>query len=589
MKRARKGVLFAVVVLLVLLVVAGAALAAKPTRVMIVVMDQMRPEYAKQYDMTNVQWLQKHGVNFPNGYVGDMASETVVSHNVMVSGLFPKHMGWSDEAIRDVDNVLGYGAGAIVTTGDLGTADYVKLITAAGNYPKLGDYLHAAFPGTIVANVGQKGYQVESMAAESSDYWVRMGSKKNTAELTDPFSPASVPWVGTYRGVSGNAPDYIKNDPRYLVSVGNNLAPAQPNDYYGTKTDKPAWLYPEDGRYVPSPYTDPSAYHESGDAWVADAALEIMENEDWSGLFVTLSAMDKIGHMWGGGSVDDLQHYTWDPSSEFNWVHMPFVAKNADYQLGRIIAKLKELGQLDETLIVLTADHGVQDSTKGYYGTDVYDGGNAGGWYAGAWWPSYSTAPTPPPKPINTNPGPQALAPLMATGNVDFSYQSVAIETWLKDYSWSKKVAAAKVMATLPGVIATYVKSEDSDRYVLQCTRTSAKMNISEFVWWMQHGQELVNTMAFEGSADVVGLLKDRVSYGVYGDHGGAQQQVQRIPMVVLRSPASCTHERRSGFRLADIMPTVLKTMGIPQTSRTDGGRIACRSAAAGKAVVGET
>jgi hypothetical protein len=566
----RKGLLSVVLCLLLLLIAAGAAMAQKPTRVMIVVMDQMRPEYALQYKMTNVLWLQKHGINYKKAYVGDMASETVVSHNVMVSGLFPKHMGWSDEAIRDVDNVLGYGAGAIVTVGDLGTADYVKLITAAGNYPKLGDYLRTAFPGTIVANVGQKGYQVESMAAESSDYWVRMGSKKNTADLTAPFTPSSVPWSGTYRGVGGNPPDYIKNDPRYLVSVGNDLSPAKPNDYYGTKVDKPAWLYPEDGRYVPSPYTDPSAYHESGDAWVADAAMEIMENENWSGLFVTLSAMDKIGHMWGGGSVDDLKHYTWDPSSMFNWVHMPFAAQNADNQLGRIIAKLKDLGQFDETLIVLTADHGAQASTNGFYGTDVYDGGNAGGWYAGEWWPSYSTAPTPPPKPINTNPGPMALEPLMATGNVDFSYQSVAIETWLEDYSWCKKVAAAKVMATLPGVIATYVKSRDGDSYVLRSHKKRGQMTRAEWPWWRVHAQELVDTMAWEGSADVVGLLKNRVSYGVYGDHGGAQRQVQRIPMTFYM-PGIWHAKRTAGFRLVDIMPTVLHTMGIEPTAPMDG------------------
>ncbi len=36
-----------------------------------------------------------------------MASETVVSHNVMVSGQFPKHMGWSDEAFRNVDGLFG--------------------------------------------------------------------------------------------------------------------------------------------------------------------------------------------------------------------------------------------------------------------------------------------------------------------------------------------------------------------------------------------------------------------------------------------------------------------------------------------------
>ena len=174
----------------------------RPTHVMIVVMDQMKPEYAKQFSMTNVLDLQQHGVTFPNAYVGDMASETVVSHNVMVSGQFPKHMGWSDEAFRDVDNVLGFGANAIVTSGDLGYDQYVKLI-GEWNYRKLGDYLREKFPGTVVANVGEKGYQVESMAASSSDWYVRMGSKKKTADLAD---PSVVPWKGTYRGPERCAP-----------------------------------------------------------------------------------------------------------------------------------------------------------------------------------------------------------------------------------------------------------------------------------------------------------------------------------------------------------------------------------------------
>ena len=227
-------------------------------------------------------------------------------------------------------------------------------------------------------------------------------------------------------------PSYISSDPRYFVSVGNDndsVVPL-PADYYGTKTDKPAWLYPEDGRYVPGPF----AGHESGDAWVADAAMAIMDHEDWSGMFVTLSAIDKIGHMWGGGSVDNQGTYTWDPNSMFNWVHMPFAAKNADDQLGRIIDKLRELGQLDDTLIVLTADHGAEAATNGYFGNDVSGGGNLS-WYAGTWHPG--TLAT------STTPGPAALQPLIATGNVDFSYQSTAIETWLKDFSWARKVEAA--------------------------------------------------------------------------------------------------------------------------------------------------
>ncbi len=549
MNTARKTLFFVAVLLTVLLLAVSVA-AAQPKRVLIVVMDQMQPGYAQQFHMKNVLWLQHHGVTFPNAFVGDMASETVVSHNVMVSGQFPKHMGWSDEAFRDVGNVLGFGAGAIVTSGDLGFAQYEALIQAAGDYPKLGDYLRAAFPGTVVANVGQKGYQVESMAAESSDWYVRMGSKGNTADLTAPFSPSSVPWSGTYRGPSGKVPDYIKNDPRYLVSVGNAW------DTYGTELQYPSWLYSEDGRYVPSEFQD----HQSGDIWVADAATAIMEHENWSGLWVTFSAIDKIGHMWGGGAVDTVANYGWDPSSIYDWVHMPFAAKNADEQLGKLIAELKKQHQLKDTLIVLTADHG---STYGehFYG-DKTLGASEDNWEAGTWYPGSATP--------STSPGSATLQPLLATGNVLFSYQSTAMETWLIDQSWKMKVAAAKVMAKLPGVIATYVKSEDSDSYVLQCTRTSTRMTWAERAWWLRHGQELVDTMAWEGSADVVGLLADRTSYGAYGDHGGAQKDVQRIPMAFyspgIRHAVSC-----SPIRLVDIMPTVLKAMRIPLTAPVDG------------------
>ena len=53
--------------------------------------------------MTNVKRLQREGKSFHNAIVGHMAAETVISHNVLTSGLFPKHMGWSNEVYRDVD------------------------------------------------------------------------------------------------------------------------------------------------------------------------------------------------------------------------------------------------------------------------------------------------------------------------------------------------------------------------------------------------------------------------------------------------------------------------------------------------------
>ena len=61
--------------------------------------------------------------------------------------------------------------------------------------------------------------------------------------------------------------------------------------------------------------------------------------------------------------------------------------------------------------------------------------------------------------------------------------------------------------------------------------------------------------MAWSGSADVVGLLRDHTSYGAYGDHGGAQQDVQSIPMVFY-NPGLKTVKYKAATRLVDLMPT---------------------------------
>ncbi len=86
--------------------------------------------------------------------------------------------------------------------------------------------------------------------------------------------------------------------------------------------------------------------------------------------------------------------------------------------------------------------------------------------------------------------------------------------------------------------------------------------------------------MAFEGAADVVGLLANRTVYAVYGDHGGAQKDVQRIPMAFYM-PGMRTGTQQGGIPLVDLMPTVLKAVGIarlawmarPITSRSQAPR----------------
>ena len=80
---------------------------AKPTKVVIIVVDSLSKEIVDKYRMKNVKALMKDGVDTPRGYLGHTGSVTVVTHNVITSGQLPKHMGWTDEGYRDVAGILG--------------------------------------------------------------------------------------------------------------------------------------------------------------------------------------------------------------------------------------------------------------------------------------------------------------------------------------------------------------------------------------------------------------------------------------------------------------------------------------------------
>ena len=123
------------------------------------------PDFIRKFDMKNVQALMRGGTSYPNAYLGHMASETVISHNVMTSGQLPKHMGWSDEWFRDSDGVLG-PVNANYVTGSMTQPQYDALIQDKG-YPKLADYLHMADPDSTVATIGTRATPPTPTAARA--------------------------------------------------------------------------------------------------------------------------------------------------------------------------------------------------------------------------------------------------------------------------------------------------------------------------------------------------------------------------------------------------------------------------------------
>ena len=85
-----------------------------------------------------------------------MGSETVIAHNVLMSGQDPKHMGWVDEAYRDRESLLSADKDQMWVTGELSYDQFGTLVQDKG-YPKLADYLQKAQPGKKFIVVGAEG------------------------------------------------------------------------------------------------------------------------------------------------------------------------------------------------------------------------------------------------------------------------------------------------------------------------------------------------------------------------------------------------------------------------------------------------
>ena len=527
----------------------------RPSRVVIIVLDQARPDTITRYDMENVQRLQREGTSYPNAYVGHMAAETVISHNVLTSGLLPKNMGWTNEVYRDTDGRLG-APGAYHVTSSLSCAQFGALIQAGG-YRKLQDYLDSKFgQGSAFASISQKRTSACTSGHTSS---AADGTATDPEDVIfqirgsgSPSCDAQPGWRLPEDGNAGSALSYFPE----LAAPCNRWVTWQGAGAYGTHAIPPAQIYPLDGnRFVPG--FDPG--HIGGDVWSADAAIRVIQNSsNWRGMMVSLGGIDKLGHMWGPEDEE-----SGPPGSIQEMRHLPFIAKTADEQVGKIVAALRAKGVLDETLIVVTADHAAQTGDTFHGELDGFpsptgprcDPPSNGirsdcNWYLGQDADEIYLDPAPAVAALRDQLGP----------NLAFAYQDAHVAAWLRGDSDVQKRAAASAVLDMPDVIASYRINEAHDDYTLHGTNRNTG---AERAWAARHGDELVDTMAHPSGPEVVGLLRSDVTYGVMGDHGGHTRLVQQIPMVFYGAGVGSKDSNRE-MRLVDVMPTVLELMGLP-------------------------
>ncbi len=299
----------------------------------------------------------------------------------------------------------------------------------------------------------------------------------------------------------------------------------------------------------------------------------IQNDPAWRGMLVTLGGIDKLGHMWGPEDEE-----TGPPGSDQEMRHLPFIAKTADAQVGKLIDALKARGILDETLVVITADHAAQTGRRvqrplrhvpagppppGMPDSNLCDpasGSTAAAlrsdcnWYYGRDADEIYLDPSPAIARLR-----DALTPAGGPTNLRFSYQDGHVGAWLNDSSRERKLEAANAMLDLPGAIASFRLNDAADDYRLVGTN---RMGFRELLWFWTHGERLVDTMAAPYGPDAVALLETDVTYGVMGDHGGHNRLIQNIPMI-FSGPGVGSRDSRREIRLVDVLPTILETMGI--------------------------
>jgi hypothetical protein len=121
------------------------------------------------------------------------------------------------------------------------------------------------------------------------------------------------------------------------------------------------------------------------------------------------------------------------------------------------------------------------------------------------------------------------------------------------------------------GITEIYALRRTGDAYRYEQVFSALAAQPAKFQSWARrHSAELMATMAGPAAPDLVGRLADGVGFGRIGDHGGAQELVQRIPMII-RVPGEEPRRMLTPIRLMDLAPEITKILGLKPAPRLSG------------------
>jgi arylsulfatase A-like enzyme len=251
-------------------------------------------------------------------------------------------------------------------------------------------------------------------------------------------------------------------------------------------------------------------------------ALDSLRTFDPRALLINMPGADVYGHRVGGLAETGV---------------MAEIVAGCDQQLGRLIKGLRHRGILDQTIWIVTGDHGMVQNT---YQIDE--------------------------EILKTR--------VREAGDYLFHTGGNCAFIWVKDPSTAGRVAQ-HLVDTMPHCPFAHYQTIESGVYRYHgVTPKGTTMNADQETAM----QYLLGTFSGPLAPDVTLSFAENTITRIYayphGEHGGATWGAQQIPLVIAGPGAKRGAQSQFPARLMDVAPTILSLLGI-QPGRMDGVTLA--------------
>ena len=320
--------------------------APRPTLVVQITVDQLRPDYFERFAPQLTGGLgrfMRQGARFTNAVHDHATTETAPGHATLWSGRYPSHTGVviNDIGVVDSQTTTLFGRGG-------GASPYRFRGSALFDWIRADDQ----FSRALSVSRKDRGAILPLGRAKQEVYWYSLDGRFTTSHYYADTLPT---WVQGF-----NATDFTA---RYLGAQWNTLL--DPSAY----PERDAVAYEHEGKDFTFPHTlsadrRTGTYDFTEFPWMDDVtvdlalagvnALKLGAGSHMDVLAVSLSTTDAVGHRYGPESRE---------------LHDQVL--RVDRALGRLIDSLYKLRDSTRIVFALSADHGVAPFPQSHFaGTD---------------------------------------------------------------------------------------------------------------------------------------------------------------------------------------------------------------------------